>query len=74
MLAWLAAYDAPASFQKSGDPKEISTVDRERDRRTIDLVERSNSQSEQGPLIREGHINGLSTPEVWRMGKARFEI
>jgi hypothetical protein len=33
-------------FQNSRDPKEISTIDRERGRRTVDLVERSNSQVE----------------------------
>jgi hypothetical protein len=33
------------SSQKSGDPKEISTVDREEGHQTIDLVERSNTRS-----------------------------
>jgi hypothetical protein len=38
-------------FQKSGDPKEISTIDRERGCKTVDLVERSNSRSREESLI-----------------------
>jgi hypothetical protein len=43
--------------QKSEDPKEISTVDREEGHRTIDLVERSNTRSRSRAIDLGGQVS-----------------
>jgi hypothetical protein len=43
--------------QKSGDPKEISIVDREEGHKTINLVERSNTQSRSRVIDLGGQVS-----------------